>query len=138
MAGTHAFGGRHRIGVVLSVLWLVAVSAYASYDYFGASPGDNTVFVVWFDTERRVYADDQWRKQRIAICNETCGSKKTDLNCLICQYETANLEANLEKRLYWPGYASIAAGSIILFWLVVYLSAWVIRWIGRGFQSKGT
>src|SRR6266487_3024656 len=136
MTSTHAFGGWQRIGVVLSFLWLIAVSAYAFYvEYLGANPGNNTVFVVWFDTERRVYADHQWQQQRFAECNETCPRKKNDLREMLCSDDCVKeKEAKLEKRFYWLGYSSIAAGSIIFFWLVVYLSAWAIRWIGRGFR----
>jgi hypothetical protein len=138
MTSTHAFGGWQRIGVVFSVLWLVAVSAYAFFvEYLDARPGNSTIFVVWFDAERRVYADYQWKQQRFIECDETCPGKKTDLAKNLCSYSCVEgKEANLEKRIYWLGYSSIAAGPIIFFWLVV--STWVIRWIGRGFQSKGT
>ena len=140
MAAVRRIGGWQRIGIVLSILWLVIVSACAAFDYHLAIQGHDSVFVTWIYPTQQIEAGArQQQDKQVAICLEKYPDK-TDLEYLLCTADAkaASDVTSLERRFLWLRFLSLAGGSIVSFWVLIYILAWAARWIARGFRLDRT
>ena len=101
-------GGWQRIGVVLSLLWVVLVCAYAVFEY-AAGPDSAMVFIEMVVSKTREPA---------AVLK---GNAFADL-------------VPVEPQILWSRLASVVLSPVIAGWLVVYLLVFAVRWIVTGFK----
>ncbi len=127
--------GWQRLGIVLSVLWLCALSAATALYYSQATPFDELAVVRWFDPETQDYVDDKWSDRRNTACGEKCSSRKTQIESQLCSLDCNDAaRLRLEKRFNWLGFTIIAAVSVLAAWFLAYAIVWVSRWVVRGFR----
>lgn len=143
MTAPHRIGGWQRIGIVLSVMWLMIVSACAAYDYHHAIRGNDSVFVTWTYPTQQIEADARRQQDKqFAICLEKYPDKSS-LDYIMCAIDVklASKEAQqvlLEREFLWLRFFSSTGGLIVSLWVLIYLLAWAARWIARGFRLDRT
>ena len=103
-------GGWQRIGVALSLLWVIVVCAYAAFEY-SVGPDSAMVFIEMITSKTR---------EPISVLK---GNAFADL-------------VPVEPQLIWPRLVAVTFGPVVAAWVLVYLSVITVRWIVAGFKRK--
>ena len=101
-------GGWQRIGIVLSALWAIGAS--------------------WAVRSDQVKLAHQLFESRTHTCAAKSGAFA---RCL----ETESWQSALDDTANWGDVAFVAIGPIIVGWLLIFLSARIIKWIAFGFKT---
>ena len=101
-------GGWHRIGVVLSLLWTIAVCGYATFEY-AVGPDSAMLFI------------------------EMVTSKTGEPISVLKGNAFADL-VPVEPRLLWSRFAGALLSPVVAGWVLAYLLVFAIRWIVAGFK----
>jgi hypothetical protein len=99
--------GWQRIGIVLSVLWVLCVSMPFFQHADVNAPGIASVYL------------------------QCIGEPHADRRECRARAEWFRDEARSEFRAGWPWFA---LGPVLVVWLFIYSVVWTVRWIRRGFQ----
>lgn len=120
--------GLVRAGIFLSVLWIIAVGAFASWE--GNSP-NNCSFSTPYTTDcRQLFWG--WERERVVAKNDTADSnepsekrlKKALINTLAAVIEEA---APGEYRLKWRILLQIMFGPLAVMWGLGFGLTWVVQ-----------
>jgi hypothetical protein len=103
--------GWQRIGIVLSLLWVLGVSQWFLRHL--PQPDDLGIASIYLQCINEAEADR-------GVCQNRA--------------EWFSKEARSEFRVAW---ATIVAAPVITVWLIIYIVIWMVRWIARGFQLSG-
>lgn len=133
--------GWQRIGVVLSILWLLSVTGYAAYErsllpirIFGQETEDPGID--WHFAQRLLFIDIDTRSAGNVIAQvERYRQAKTDEERKAIQ---ANVNSALEpvyetslKDIFWLCLLAPIAGL----WILSYVAVFIARWVISGFSD---
>jgi hypothetical protein len=100
--------GWQRIGIVLSALWAIGAS--------------------WVVRSDQVKVAHQLFESRANTCASKTGAF---VQCL----EAESWQSALDDTANWVDVAFVAIGPVVVVWLLVFLSARIIKWIAVGFKT---
>jgi len=104
--------GWHRIGIVLSLVWVVFVCGYAAHEYL--ERGASTTLLIEVTPDKASMVDKQGR--------------------VLDYFE---LKTGEPRLLIVPLIAATLV-PLALAWAIVYLCVFAFRWVAAGFRSKQT
>jgi hypothetical protein len=103
--------GWHRLGIVFSVLWVLSVSGFATFEMLKGAPFGEFTFVEFIPDNTGE-----------AITQTDSSTGKT-------------ITLKPVKAVLRAQYLVVMAGVPVLSaWLLAYLMAWTVRWVKKGFQ----
>lgn len=101
--------GWQRIGLVLSVLWVLGAAIHVRNE--------------------QVNAADKLFQSQYRMCLEQADPVK---NC----GDTVSLQTAMDATAYWSDAAFYAFGPVIAGWLIVLIAIRTLRWVSDGFSKK--
>ena len=105
--------GWYRIGIVLTVLWLVAAFIMAKNVQMAQA--------------------ENYREMLIAACTLEADKSKSSADC----FGTAYQEAERVYSWYWvKTFILKGVGSTILAWILIFISVGTFKWIKAGFKKQ--
>jgi hypothetical protein len=116
--------GWQRIGVVVSILWLIGLPTYLMVDNNHKAMAWRTSCIINGAMQQLV-----GKEREVAV--QTC-----ERNYNSMAISPAEVIANL-----WSGGVSVWAvllAPITILWIVGGATSWTVRWIGRGFKEAKT
>lgn len=110
--------GWMRIGVVLSVLWMVGGSVYAFHD---------------FTRSKREYSDAMynWRSACIGENAKRRMNNQPEQTCVSLE----EVKATFKYDVPWLAFVAIPFVVLILAWIVIGITYVSVRWIRKGFNT---
>jgi len=103
-------GGWQRIGVILSVLWALLVSAYAAFEY--VSGPDSAMLLI-----------------------EMVVSKTGEPTTILENNAYRDL-VPVQSKLLISRFVIALLAPVALAWVLAYLCIWAVRWIVAGFRGN--
>lgn len=107
-----SFNGWQRIGIVMSILWVIITSGYAMYE------------LAWLSHPSSL------------LLTEVVVAKTGEPVSALKDNPFGNL-VPVEHRLAIGRFAEAAFLPILVAWALSYLCRWVVRWIAAGFKHSG-
>jgi hypothetical protein len=113
--------GWQRIGVVISVLWLIALPIYLTMD----SNGRASVFYNWCRSVNSTFSE-RTTEQQHELCWRSAGfiTPKVMAHTLIA--------GNADTATLW----SLMLGPVVIFWIIGGIIFAMVRWMRRGFLRR--
>lgn len=106
-----------RLGIVLSLAWILSVVAFGTYDYFAARSDTGAL---------RSFPD-----RSLAGGWEEPGKRTAFTFCLV-------RETGVSCEIHFTFLALLALAPVIIGWLVAVAVAVSFRWVREGFRDKET
>ena len=109
--------GWQRIGVVLSVVWMLSVGGYGALEH--VQGGEPTYYFIDAVKVQLPQAKDLARPGRLLSEEEFLGYR-------------------VERHFRLDRLIAAMLVPVVLFWVLAYVCVYVVRWIATGFRKNGT
>jgi hypothetical protein len=105
--------GWQRIGIVISVIWVMSISGVTTFEMLKGAPFGEFVFV------------------------DLAPDSSRQATTLVDPYDGKTHTYRPVRPVIKLGYTlTTAFVPILTGWLLVYLIAWTVRWVRKGFQGQ--